>query len=157
LRKPGLAATLRAEVRRQARQELKKTQTRLRRMQKQVAELRKAAQGHERVLATLRRRMKGLRSGLRQKAGTARAAGPQLAPGAIRAVRDRMRMTREQFAKLVGVSPGSIFGWESGRTLPRRGSVGRLLELRKVGVRAARAQLTTAARAVSRRTRRRSR
>jgi hypothetical protein len=33
-------------------------------------------------------------------------------------VRDRMRMTREQFAKLVGVSPGSIFGWESGRTQP---------------------------------------
>jgi DNA-binding transcriptional regulator YiaG len=70
-------------------------------------------------------------------------------------VRDRLRMTREQFAKLVGVSPGSIFGWESGRTLPRRGSVGRLMALRKVGVRAARAQLSSVGRAVRGRARRR--
>jgi DNA-binding transcriptional regulator YiaG len=157
LKKPSLAAALRAEVRRQSRQEIKKAQVRIRRVQRQMTELRKTPQGQARVLASMRRRLAGLRSGIRQAGTTVRRAGPQLAPPAIRAVRDRMRMTREQFAKLVGVSPGSIFGWESGRTLPRRGSIGRLLELRKVGVRAARAQLKSLDKAVRRRVRRRSR
>jgi transcriptional regulator with XRE-family HTH domain len=55
-------------------------------------------------------------------------------------VRDRLRLTREQFARALGVSAGSIFGWESGRTLPRRRSLARFEELRKMGVRQARAR-----------------
>ena len=160
MRKPSLAAALRAEVRRHSTVELKKTQKRLRKLQKQVTELRRQASGHKRVLAGIRRRISGLRSGMRQAgAAVVRRGGPQMSPQAIRAVRDRMRMTREQFARLVGVSPGSIFGWESGRTQPRRGAVGRLAELRKVGVRAARAQVAglkkSARKGGRRRTRRR--
>ena len=51
----------------------------------------------------------------------------------------RAGMTREQFARLLGVSPGSIFGWETGRTTPRGRSAARFLEVRKVGVRKIRA------------------
>lgn len=142
MRKPSLAAALRAEVKRHSTVELKKAQKRLRKLQKQVTELRRRAGAQTRVLAGMRRRLSALRSGMRQAgAVVARRGGPQMSPQAIRAVRDRMQMTREQFARLVGVSPGSIFGWESGRTQPRRGAVGRLAELRKVGVRAARAQV----------------
>jgi hypothetical protein len=47
-------------------------------------------------------------------------------------------MPRIAFAKLVGVSPGSIFGWETGRTLPRGRSVARLREVRKMRLRGAR-------------------
>jgi hypothetical protein len=36
-----------------------------------------------------------------------------------------------QFAKLVGVCPGSIFVWESVRTVPRGGSRARLIQLGK--------------------------
>jgi DNA-binding transcriptional regulator YiaG len=136
--------------------ELKKARQRLRKLQKQVTELRRQSQGTTRVLAGMRRRISGLRSGMRQAGAAAvRRTGPQMSPQAIRAVRDRMRMTREQFAKLVGVSPGSIFGWESGRTQPRRGAVGRLAELRKTGVRAARAQVAGLGRGRRRRARRR--
>ena len=142
MRKPSLAAALRAEVKRHSTVELKKARKRLRKLQKQVTELRRQATGHGRVLAAMRRRISGLRSGMRQVGVAAvRRSGPQMSAQAIRAVRDRMRMTREQFAKLVGVSPGSIFGGESGRTQPRRGAVARLAELRKTGVRAARAQV----------------
>lgn len=157
MKKPSLAATLRAEVRRQSTVDLKKAHKRLRKLQKQVTELRRQSQGHSRVLAGMRRRISGLRSGMRQAGATVGRRGPQVTPQAIRAVRDRLRMTRERFAKLVGVSPGSIFGWESGRTQPRRGSLARLAQLRKVGVRAARAQLTGLGKAVRRRTRRRRR
>jgi DNA-binding transcriptional regulator YiaG len=38
----------------------------------------------------------------------------------IRAVRDRLGLSREKFAKRAGVSPSMIFLWESGRSAPRR-------------------------------------
>jgi DNA-binding transcriptional regulator YiaG len=158
LRKPSLAAALRAEVKRHSTVELKKARKRLRKLQKQVTELRRQAVGQGRVLASLKRRISGLRSGMRQAgAVSVRRSGPHMSPQAIRAVRDRMRMTREQFARLVGVSPGSIFGWESGRTQPRRGAVGRLGELRKTGVRAARAQVAGLRKGTRRGGRRRAR
>jgi DNA-binding transcriptional regulator YiaG len=146
---------LRSEVRRHSAVEQQKAQKRLRKLSKQVSDLRRQAQGQARVLAGMRRRLSGLRSGLRKPMAAAGRRGRQLTPQGIRALRDRMRMTREQFAKLVGVSPGSIFGWESGRTLPRRGSLGRLSELRKVGVKAARAQLSGLGKTVRRRMRHR--
>jgi DNA-binding transcriptional regulator YiaG len=38
----------------------------------------------------------------------------------IRAVRARLGLSREKFAKRAGVSPSMIFLWESGRSSPRR-------------------------------------
>ena len=64
----------------------------------------------------------------------------------IRNLRARLGMTREQFSKLLGVSPGSIFGWETGRTIPRGRSMVRVLEVRKMGVRKARARVGPAGR-----------
>jgi DNA-binding transcriptional regulator YiaG len=153
LRKPSLAATLRSEIRRQSLLDLKKAQKRLRKLQRQVTELRRQAQGHTRVLTGMRRRLAGLRGGVRQAGAAAGRRGRQITPQGIRGLRDRLRMTREQFARLVGVSPGSIFGWESGRTFPRRGSLARLGELRKAGVRAGRAQLTGLAKGARKRAR----
>ena len=135
--------------------ELKKAQKRLRKLQKQVTALRRQAQGHTRVLAGMKKRISGLRTGVRQAGASVGRRGRQLTPQGIRGLRDRLRMTREQFAKLVGVSPGSIFGWETGRTFPRRGSLGRLGDLRKAGVRAARAQLAGVGKGVRKRARRR--
>jgi DNA-binding transcriptional regulator YiaG len=144
---------LRSEIRRQSLVNVKKAQRRLRKLQKQVTELRRQAQGHTRVLAAVRRRLTGLRSGVRQAGAAAGRRGRQITPQGIRGLRERLRMTREQFAKLVGVSPGSIFGWESGRTFPRRGSLARLGELRKAGVRAGRAQLAGLGKAARKRAR----
>ncbi|HET8646094.1 MAG TPA: helix-turn-helix domain-containing protein [Vicinamibacteria bacterium] len=144
---------LRAEVRKHSAIDLKKSQKRLRKLQKQLTELRRQAKGHARVLAGMKRRVAGLRGGVGRAAAAVGRRGRQITPQGIRALRGRLRMTREQFARLVGVSPGSIFGWESGRTFPRRGSLGRLGELRKTGARAARAELSAAGKAVRRRVR----
>lgn len=153
LRKPSLAATLRSEIRRQSLVDVKKAQKRLRKLQKQMTELRRQAQAHTRILTGMRRRISNLRSGARQAGAAVGRRGRQITPQGIRGLRDRLRMTREQFARLVGVSPGSIFGWESGRTFPRRGSLARLGELRKAGVRAARAQFAGLARSARKRAR----
>ncbi|HEX6739083.1 MAG TPA: helix-turn-helix domain-containing protein, partial [Vicinamibacteria bacterium] len=64
-------------------------------------------------------------------------AGRGAAPDAIRALRARLGMTRKQFSQALGVSPGAIFLWETGRSVPRRSSLARLKDLRGRGTRAA--------------------
>jgi DNA-binding transcriptional regulator YiaG len=135
---PTLAATLRQEVRRLAAREIRGTQRVLRRVQKHVRTLRSSARATRRGLEKLDRRLARLgarvvatRRGAREERG-----GRRMAPEAIRAFRDRLGMSRREFSALVGVSPGSIFGWESGRTIPRGHSVTRLVELKSRGVRA---------------------
>ena len=102
---------------------------------------------HADVLARLKAR--ALRTGM--------SAGPgrPLTPQSIRSLRERLRMPRIAFAKLVGVSPGSIFGWETGRTLPRGRSAARLREVRKMGLRRARNAAGPARRGKGRKARRR--
>jgi DNA-binding transcriptional regulator YiaG len=137
---PTLAATLRTEIRGGAAVEVQKALRRLRRIQKQVKALRTSSRRHKRALSGIERGVhrltdrlatRGSRAGAR-----APARGPRVPPRAIRALRRRLKLTRVQFAKLVGVSPGSIFGWETGRTVPRGGSRARLGELKKAGPRA---------------------
>src|SRR5262249_56626557 len=90
--------------------------------------------GHKRTLAKIERRMLRLKTAVGVRRGRVPAAGgPRMSPESIRTLRARLRMTRVQFADLLGVSPGSIFGWETGRTIPRGSSLERLAEVRKSG------------------------
>jgi DNA-binding transcriptional regulator YiaG len=145
LKRSNLAAALRTEVRRLSRKQIGGALRPVTKMQRQVGTLRREFQAQRLLLARLERRVARLRA--------ARRTGISLAPGrrgrplsgqSIRRVRDRLRMTREQFAHALQVSAGSIFGWETGRTLPRPGSLKRFEELRKMGVRQARATFKTA-------------
>jgi len=132
---PTLAATLRTEIRSVAAAEVQKVLPRLRRIQKQVKALRLASRRSKHALTGVERRVHRLADRLAARGagkGAPRAAqGPRVPPRTIRALRRRLKLTRVQFAKLVGVSPGSIFGWETGRTVPRGGSRARLIELGK--------------------------
>jgi DNA-binding transcriptional regulator YiaG len=154
---PTLAATLRTEIRRLAAVEVQKALWRLRRIQKQVNALRTASRRHKRALSGIERGVRRLTDRLASRGSRAGAhapaRGPRVPPRTIRALRRRLKLTRVQFAKLVGVSPGSIFGWETGRTVPRGGSRARLVELKKAGPRA----LQRRARGVAGRGRRRRR
>ena len=147
---------MRLEIRRVASRELQKALRPLRRVQRQVKGLRLDTRAQRRALASVERRIGRLRErvqGGRPLGGAGRRGRP-LSGSSIRALRDRLRMTREQFANVVGVSPGSIFGWETGRTAPRDRSLNRVQELRKMGVRKARARFQTAAPARKRAVRR---
>jgi DNA-binding transcriptional regulator YiaG len=137
---PTLAATLRTEIRRLAAVEVQKTLRRLRRIQKQVKALRLASRRQKLALSSIERGVQRLTDRLASRGsrvGTrSPARGPRVPPRTIRALRRRLKMTRARFAALVRVSPGSIFGWETGRTVPRGGSRVRLIELKKAGPRA---------------------
>ena len=132
-----LASALKSEVRRVAASEVKKVLRSVRRLLKQVKTLKQAARDQRRNLASVEARMDRLK--VRLALRRARGKGPRVSADSIRSFRSRVAMTREQFARLLGVSPGSIFGWETGRTTPRGRSAARFLEVRKQGVRKVRA------------------
>jgi putative transcriptional regulator len=138
---PNLAATLKSEIRRLAAREMRRGLQPLRRMQKQVKALRQSSRSHRYALAGLKRRLLRMKAAVRATAGGRGGRGAQMSPEAIAAMRRGLGMSRVHFAELLGVSPGSIFGWEKGRTLPRGHSVDRLRDVRKMGVRAARARV----------------
>jgi DNA-binding transcriptional regulator YiaG len=134
-----LASALKDAVRRASSKETQKSLRRLRRLQRQVKALRQEARAQRRIVAGVERRFARLKARV-LRTGVSAGPGRPLTPQSIRSLRERLGMPRVEFAKLLGVSPGSIFGWETGRTLPRGRSVARLREVRKMGVRAARGE-----------------
>jgi len=152
-----LAAALKAEIRRLAAKEVQKGLRSVRTLQRQIRKLRAASRTHRRGLRSVERGFERLQARLPSTPGR-RGGGARLSAEDIRSLRARLGMTRERFARLVGVSPGSIFGWETGRTIPRGRSMERVLEVRKMGVRKARARVggTPRARRGRRTTRRRT-
>jgi DNA-binding transcriptional regulator YiaG len=144
---PSLAAALKAELRRQASRETRKAVRSIRKLQKQVKELRLVNRAHLKGMTALKRRVDRLKT--RVALARVRVAqrisgglpGRPVTPESIRRLRERLGLSRALFSRLLGVSPGSIFGWEKGRTVPRGGSRTRLAEVRKMGLRAARASV----------------
>jgi DNA-binding transcriptional regulator YiaG len=129
---PTLAATLKTEIRRITGRELKRALRPLRRLTRQLRLLKTLTRAQRRTVAKLERRMARLgRGGALGARRRTLDSGPRISPAAIRTLRRRMKMTRLQFAKAVGVSAGSIFGWETGRSVPRGGSRQKLLQLKE--------------------------
>lgn len=129
VRKLSLASALKNEVRRLAAREVRKALKSLRRVERRVQGLKLDARVREKALAKVERKLGRLaaRGGVRRRA----SATASLPPAEIRALRDRLGLSRVKFARLLAVSPGSIFGWERGASVPRRDSVARLVALGK--------------------------
>jgi len=134
-----LTAALKAATRRAAARETQKAIRRIRRLQREVRALGQVSRAHRRAVAGLERRFARLKARA-LRTGVSVGPGRPVTPQSIRALREKLGMPRNEFAKLVGVSPGSIFGWETGRALPRGRSVAKLREVRKMGLRAARSK-----------------
>jgi len=134
---PRFAAALRSEIRRLSQPEIGKLVKSIEGLRRQVEDVATQARRNGRALARLERRrgLGGGRGGRRR----ARLTGPEaraFAPRALRALRARLAMSRVRFAKLLGVSPGSIFGWEKGRTVPGRSSRTLITKLKREGTKA---------------------
>ncbi len=142
MRKPSFATALKNEVRRHSVREIAKTRLRLRKLQKEITLLRREARKDRTVIGKLRAKVG--RIGARAAGvGVKRSGdgpGRKTSPQTIRALRERLGLSRLAFAKILGVSPGSIFGWESGRTTPRRDSLAQFRALKKGGLKAAKAK-----------------
>jgi len=84
----------------------------------------------------------------------------RMSPALIRKLRTRLKLTQNEVATVLGVSPASVTAWEAGRSAPRGANRAALVALRKLGRRDVRKILTdkgaaAAAESPSRKSRRR--
>ena len=144
---PNVMGVLRAEIRRLARKETKQ----------ELGELKKQLKVLRRRLAEWNRRMQSIETRARQimknsSRGVARGAslededegdGRQVrfSPVWVRSHRKKLKMSRQLYARLVGVSAQTIMGWEAGRTRPRRAALRSWRAIRGKGLRELRAML----------------
>lgn len=141
---PNLSQVLRQEIDRIARRSQRALFVSLRwdiaRLKRVVAAQRRSHIQLERDIAVLKsdltERLKTPPSAPREEVEKAR-----LSPRLFLAQRKRLGLSREAFAMLLGVSAGSVFSWETGRSKPRNLAKAALVAIRKLGRREAQARL----------------
>ena len=138
---PNLASALKQEITRLARKEVRA----------HIRTLRKAATQHRSEIAALKRETAQLKSAL-ARLGKGRAApqGADSGDGArlrfstrsVVAQRKRLGLSAADFGKLIGVSGATIYGWESGKTRPRKSQLAKMGAVRGLGKREAKKRLS---------------
>ncbi|MGD1149507.1 MAG: hypothetical protein ABR961_16345 [Thermoanaerobaculaceae bacterium] len=143
---PNIAKVLKDEVSRIARRETNKT---LASVSRPTVGLRRTAADLKRRVAQLEKELRSLRKTIN---GLAKAHPPSAAETAdnaritakgIRSLRRRLRLSGQEFARLLGITPQVIYGWEkaSGRLRMRGTTRAAILAIRDIGVREARKKL----------------
>jgi len=130
---PNFAGALKGEIRRLARKEVRETVTPLKKL---VAGLRRRVAQQRRLIADLERTVKRSRTQARAaEAPSSEESQIRFSPAWVKRHRKKLKMSRRVYAKLIGVSAQSIFGWESGRTRPRRAALESWRRIREKGKR----------------------
>ncbi|MBX3608976.1 MAG: helix-turn-helix domain-containing protein [Hydrogenophaga sp.] len=139
---PNLAQTLKQEISRIARKEVRED----------IAALRKAVTAHRSEIASLKRTVKELGTQLRSAQKAAKRAAPQAVeqmetsrPGRkrsfsadrLKAKRQALGMSQAQMAQLLGISSLSLWKWESGQVSPRASMLERYFVAMNMGKREA--------------------
>lgn len=65
----------------------------------------------------------------------------RFSPRSVRAQRQRIGLSAANYAKLVGVSPLTVYNWEHGKSRPKERQMAKLVALRGIGKREALAKL----------------
>lgn len=138
---PNIAAVLKEEIRRLARREVRQ----------QISKTRRAAAQHRREIAQLKRQLSlqerklralEAREGMEKGPAAPEAEngippGTRFSPRSVRAQRKRLKLSAQQFARLLGVSPQTVYLWEQGKSRPRRAQLAALVAVRSLGRRQA--------------------
>ena len=143
---PNIAALLKDEMRRIASREVRAT---IAGLKKDNVRLKRTVADHKRRLAELERTAKRLESETAPiRTEAARPAQEELQKARITArfiknLRKRLGLSQAQLAKLLEVSPQSVFSWEhkEGRLTLRDGTKAAIVQARKLGAREARKRL----------------
>jgi len=134
----NLAATLKQEITRLARKELR---AELGTMKKQVvqhrrdiAALKRQVDIHKRELAFLGKQEK---KRLKQEPAADSGQDARFSPQWLKGHRQRLGLSARDYARLVGVSELSIYQWERGKTNPRPAQRAKVAAIRGLGKREA--------------------
>jgi DNA-binding transcriptional regulator YiaG len=138
-----LALALKDEIRRLARKEIKAQTSRTARAvtqyRREIARLKRQQREHEKKIAFLEAQT---RKTLQTPAAVAELNGDaRFSARSVKAQRQRTGLSAADYAKLVGVSPLTIYNWEHNKTRPRQEQFASLVVLRGLGKREAQAKL----------------
>jgi DNA-binding transcriptional regulator YiaG len=138
-----LAIAMRDEIRRLARKEVKaqtgKYARAVAQYRREIAKLNRHQREHEKKIAVLKgqsRRLQNHPTPVLEANGDARFSARS-----VKAQRQRSGLSAADYAKLVGVSPITIYNWEHRKSRPRKEQFAALITLRGLGKRAALAKL----------------
>lgn len=139
-----LAIALKDEIRRLARKEIKnQTGTVARAVaqyRREIARLKRQQREHEKKIAFLEAQM---RKNLQLDPAPAELNGDaRFSARSVTAQRHRAGLSAANYAKLVGVSPLTIYNWEHNKSRPRKEQFSALVALRGLGKREAQAKLS---------------
>jgi DNA-binding transcriptional regulator YiaG len=137
------AIALKDEVRRLARKEIKaQTGTQARAVaqyRREIARLKRQQREHEKKIAHLEaetRKVRNLPPSEELNGST------RFSARSVKAQRSRVGLSAADYAKLVGVSPLTIYNWEHNKSRPRKEQFAALVALRGLGKREAQAKLS---------------
>jgi len=130
-----LETTIKSEIVRLAKRELKRVAVPLRRdvrtLRMTVSQLRKTLSGLERFAARRGSELMGEKAKL--SASPEELEKARFSPRLILTLRKRLGITQKELATLAGVTVGAIFQWEKGIFDPREDKKAVLVALRKLG------------------------
>lgn len=139
---PNFAASLKQEITRLARKELKAN----------ADSLKKTVASYRGQLAELKRRVDQLERQAKALGRASRRATPEAEPeedraqfrwrpAGLKAHRERLGLSAADAGRIMGVSALSVYHWESGKTRPRASQMPAIASLRAMGKRQAAAKL----------------
>jgi len=145
---PNVAAVLKAEIARVARQQLKAELTPLKKaLQAQRALVKKQREridAMQKELAALRRARPAAAAATRDD-GEGDGPKRRFSPARLKALRQRLDLSAADFARVVGVSAQSVYGWERSLSRPAPDSLERIAQLRALSKRQVAQQLESLA------------
>ena len=138
-----LAGALKEEIRRLARKEIKAetgaTKQAVAQYRREIAKLKRQVQDQQKKIAFLenqeRKRLE------EPQAAEETAEGVRFSARSVKSQRERLGFSAADYAKLVGVSPLTIYNWEHGKSRPRKEQLAALVAVRGIGKREALARL----------------
>ena len=134
-----LAGALKEEIRRLARKEIRAetgtTKQAVAQYRREIAKLKRQVREQEKKVAFL----EGQERKRVEEPGAAEdlAEGVRFCARSVKSQRERLGFSAADYAKLVGVSPLTIYNWEQGKTRPRKEQLAALVAVRGIGKREA--------------------
>jgi DNA-binding transcriptional regulator YiaG len=141
---PNLAATLKEEICRLAKKEIKAqtgaTKQAVVQQRREIASLRRQVKEQDKKIRFLQaQEQKGL--GEKPKAGEKAMEGIRFSGRSVKAQRKQLGLSAKDYAKIVGVSEITIYNWEQGKSRPREAQLTSLVAVRGITKREALAKL----------------
>ena len=138
---PDVANALKEEIRRLARKEIR-AQTKTTRKaaiqhRREIAQLKRLIQAQEKKLCSLQSIQHKMPPPITPVSGVKIPEGIRYSARSVRAQRKRLKLSAQEFAKLLGVSMQTVYSWEQGRARPRRSQIATLIAARTIGRREA--------------------